>query len=470
MARRAVNRVWRAADTSNLVVPASSLLLGDAGKNRSVIEARLANQFIAMNQSALLAYGVRATAGNSFEGAVQLSFSTSSVVGALPLKSPTTGEVDFGLLIHPRFGWAGVGRLLSQTGASVLPTIPKLPMLPRSELGVPPWVISAVVLARLLRFLAVSRRRFVPTSAVEDRPRGSVEWSAYIARHIAFGRDYEVPCRFSTLQEDPDLIGAIHATALKHLSALTAVKTDALVARKLLTAFHALLERVRWAPPRWISGRTGLMLSQNFGAGELRDAIEAIQWTQEDRGLAGLSPLGGLPWKLPMDEVFESWVEGVAKKLAQVGGGIVRTGRLRQTLRPLEWSPPYSGSQRYLLPDVELVRDDETIIFDAKYKSHWEEIDDKRWHGVDDLARESHRADLLQVLAYAGATDAQRVTCVLLYPCREETWASLLRRERFFHAAEVPAGNRTVRLLLLAIPLGERQTTIAHEVARALIN
>ncbi len=169
-----------------------------------------------------------------------------------------------------------------------------------------------------------------------------------------------------------------------------------------------------------------------------------------------------------MEAVFEAWVEVLVRELSRLDGGVVRTGRMRETLRPLRWQPPYAGSQRYLLPDIELQRGEhELVVFDAKYKSHWEEIDDQLWHGVRDETRESHRADLLQVLAYAATAATQRVCCVLVYPCHDATWQSLLERGRCWHEAEVPAGGRAVRLILAAVPLAGPVQAIAQSLLRA---
>lgn len=115
-----------------------------------------------------------------------------------------------------------------------------------------------------------------------------------------------------------------------------------------------------------------------------------VSWTVEDRGLAGLGDLQGLPWVLPMDRFFEAWVETVAHQLARGIGGILKRGRQRETLTPLSWSPPYLGSQRYLLPDLVLEQEQETIIIDAKYKNHWEELNRESWAGLEKELRERH--------------------------------------------------------------------------------
>jgi hypothetical protein len=181
--------------------------------------------------------------------------------------------------------------------------------------------------------------------------------------------------------------------------------------------------------------------------------LEAIEWTVEERGLAGLGNLSGLPWRLPMDDFFEAWVEAVANRYCTLRGGTLRTGRKRETVTPLSWDPPYLGSQSSLRPDLIIDRGDRTIVLDAKYKSHWEDLNVEHWSNIESTIRERHRADLLQVLAYANLADVPRVTTCLLYSCRLETWRSLRNRNRLVHTAELGDGRSSVTLALAAVSL-----------------
>jgi 5-methylcytosine-specific restriction endonuclease McrBC regulatory subunit McrC len=109
-------------------------------------------------------------------------------------------------------------------------------------------------------------------------------------------------------------------------------------------------------------------------------------------------------------------------------------------------------------------RDRQTVILDAKYKSHWEELNADEWHRTRQSLQEQHRSDLLQVLAYANLADVSRVTACLLYPCHQSTWDSLSERERLVHRAELGAGERTVELVLTAVSM----ETAPEEAVRAL--
>ncbi len=54
------------------------------------------------------------------------------------------------------------------------------------------------------------------------------------------------------------------------------------------------------------------MLTESFVEG-----LQAIHWTVEERGLAGLSDLEGIPWTMPMEQFFEAWVETVMRSRAR---------------------------------------------------------------------------------------------------------------------------------------------------------
>lgn len=195
------------------------------------------------------------------------------------------------------------------------------------------------------------------------------------------------------------------------------------------------------------------------------DAVEAMEWTLDERGMAGLSELRGLPWRMSMEVFWEAWVETLASRLVQTSGGRLQVGRNQQTTVPIIWSPPYTGSQRSLKPDVIWQRDDRTVILDAKYKQHWTELSATRWGDLEDTVREHHRADLLQVLAYGSLPDSTSVSLVLAYPCTTQAWRTLADQDRAWHAANVPAGRRRVRLVLMALPL---DPSLMDRAARAL--
>jgi hypothetical protein len=455
-------------DNSQLKLPAAILIKGVMLRDSQGQSARLAQQFLKQNRGILRDFAIECSV--DYDGSsVILHLRTGGQVGALPLLSPTSGRPDYGLVIKPRFGWQGIGPMLGAMGWKILPDPLPLPLLPRSDRKVPPWVLSSTILFRLQKLLDQLERRFEYTEADLSAPRGQVNWTEYAAVKLPRADFLSVPCRFPDLRDDRELKAAIHFTLRKQLAGLQSQRTAGVVVLQLLKLCQELLERVRDVPALQPSPKTlSSWLRGNLNTAVFREGIQAVEWTIDDRGLAGLGDLQGLPWLLPMDIFFEAWVETVVSRLANRTGGVIKTGRQRETITPLGWSPPYLGSQRYLLPDIILEREHETIIFDAKYKNHWEELSREGWVGLDKELQERHRSDLLQVLAYSTISASKRVVCCLAYPCRSQTWYSLLQRQRPFHKASVRAGSRRVDLILTAVPMGLNPEDICPVLELAL--
>jgi hypothetical protein len=427
----------------------------------------LANQFIQQNRGILHQLGVLIETAYD-RATVDLVFRTGTRVGAIPLISPTTGQPDYGLIVQPRFGWQGIGPMLGEMGWRVIPQPLRLPLLPRSDRKIPGWVLSTIVLFRLRALLERLERRFEFSELDCPAPRGSVRWTEYAIERLPSARFLSVPCRFPDLRDDRELKAAIHFTLRRQLIGLEGQRHAGVVVLQLIDLCSRLLERVRQVAPKepeplrfqsWLRGP--------LRAGVFRDGLQAIEWTVEETGLAGLADLQGLPWVMPMEEFFEAWVEAIFARIARHKGGQLRVGRKRETISPIVWNPPYAGSQKYLLPDMVLERDTETLIIDAKFKGHWEELQLGRWGELDEAIREHHRTDLLQVLAYSTVAASKMITACLAYPCTYQTWKFLKRQGRIAYRGNVRAGTRKIGILLTAVPMIAGLGEIATELEKA---
>lgn len=455
-------------DSGFLRIPAQIFIQGDLPRYPEQQAGRLAKQFVQQNRGVLFDFGV--TPRVVYDGeSVDVVLETGIKVGAIPLISPTTGRPDYGLVINPRFDWLGIGSMLSEMGWRVLPVPLRLPLLPGSERKIPPWVLSTIVLFRLQALLNSLDRRFELTTAHLMAPRGTVNWQRYITENLPRAQFLQVPCQFPDLSDDQEVKAAIHFTLRKQLASLNTQRHAGMLVLNLIEMCLSLLEKVRTVQPKQPPAKMlNNWVTNSFQSTVFQEGLQAIDWTVNDRGLAGLSDLQGLPWILSMEDFFEAWVETSVSRLATQIGGTVFIGRKRETILPFEWQPPYSGSQRYLLPDVILERENETIIFDAKYKRHWEELAFSNWHRMSEIVQEHHRQDLLQILAYAATKSTRKVTCCLAYPCQVHTWQSLKERGRLFHKATIPAGEKELSVILTAIPMIHNLDASVRELVNML--
>ena len=455
-------------DLSRLDFPANFLLRGDGGRNPEFQIARLCEQFIRDNRGIMHDFGV--SVDSKFDGQnIYLSFHTKTSIGALPLLSPTSGKPDYGLIIKPRFEWSGLGPMLSFMGWKVVPMPLKLPLIPGTERKVPPWVLASIILQRIQALLNQLNRTFQFSESDLMAPRGTINWNIYATERIPNVKFLSIPCKFPTISDNEELKSAIHYTLRKLLSSLESQRTSGIFILQLIEKCLILIAMVNKINPRQPSSKSlqywyNLPLRSNA----FREGLQSIEWTIDDRGLAGISEVQGLPWIMPMESFFEAWLETIALCLTRKIGGIVRSGRKRETITPISWDPPFRGSQKFLLPDVIIERENDVIILDAKYKDHWEDMNFASWSNVEEEIREKHREDIFQVLAYSTTIDKPSIKTCLIYPCKETTWNSMKSRDRLFHRASIYSGHRKVDLILTALPMHSNISDAIEGLSKSL--
>ena len=149
----------------------------------------------------------------------------------------------------------------------------------------------------------------------------------------------------------------------------------------------------------------------------VRSGLEAIGWVRDERGLGGGRQMDGLAWSFPLDQLWEDYVAAKVQDGFAEGGVCGWNIRRNSHAAPMVGSSasvPWSSGARH-----RRYRRSSVWIVDAKYKSHFAEIDESGWRRMADEIRESHRADIPQILAYSALFEAREVIGTLAYPLRE---------------------------------------------------
>lgn len=426
------------------------------GKNRDPGWGTFLDGFLARNRAALQALSLepRVVAGRD---GIRLELHPGQRAGAIPLQSPMTGQVAGGVVISPRFGWAGVGRVLSATGWGSGPEFLNLPLVPGSGREVPPWVLAGPVLKRLADLLDNLRPGYRERIEIRNHPRGQIQWGTYLTKQLPSGRWHHLPCKFSELDIDSRLRQAIRWTLERLRGDLNASGGRDTVALSLISQIIHLLGYVIDVPSRRPSrGELDRDLAGGTMASHaLREGLRAMGWIADERGLGGGRTSDGLAWTLPLEELWERYVERIVRDEAARSGGQVRVGRLGETVVPLPWSDPTQCALGHLVPDFVVRRSNSIEIVDAKYKAHFADLDSTHWMAFTEEAKESFRADLHQVLAYAAVVGITATTMTtLLYPVQQALFDELRLRSRDRVVAQIPVGIHSLKLQMRAIPFG----------------
>ena len=254
------------------------------------------------------------------------------------------------------------------------------------------------------------------------------------------------------------LRGAIRWTLERVREELGIVGGDDRVALGLRHEATRLLDQLRdvarvYPRPELIARISG---GDPLVAQTVRSGLEAIGWVRDERGLGGGRQMDGLAWSLPLDQLWEDVVASRVRERVRQEGGLLRLGRRGETVTPLHWSHSGHGSLGHLVPDIVVTRRDSVWIVDAKYKSHFAEIDESGWRHTAEEIRERHRADVHHILGYAALFDAPEIVATLAYPVRRDTWEELVSRGSERIVADVYNVARHVRLELWGMPFSAR--------------
>ena len=415
----------------------------------------LADRFQGLNRAALDALDVQLRLDSNLTGS-RLHVIPGGRAGAVPLRSPITGEVAAGLLIKPRFGWSGVGQILHETGWHAAPDVLEMPVVPGSANEVPPWVLAGPVLARLAELLRDLKRGYDFIEDTRAQPKGTIRWTEYARRHVPRGDLHHVPCRYPDLGIDPEILRAVRWTLERLHGELARVGGRDHIATTLVQLALLLMDKVKHARSERPRPETlhQIFTTNPYLANAIRRGLQAIGWIVEERGLGGTDTSNGLAWSLPLEVLWEHFVESHYRAESRITGATIRVGRLGETTFPIRWREPMQRSLSHLMPDLVLQRGRELHVVDAKYKAHFIHLDERGWREFQDDERSAHRSDVHQVLAYAGLFDAEHVTATLVYPLRRDTYLGLAERGQERSLATVYHGNREVSLELRGLPFG----------------
>ena len=129
-------------------------------------------------------------------------------------------------------------------------------------------------------------------------------------------------------------------------------------------------------------------------ADAIRRGIQAIGWIVEERGLGGNDTSDGLAWSLPLEVLWEHYVESNYRSESRMTGAKIHVGRLGETTLPIRWRQSLQRSLSQLMPDLVLQRGREIHVVNAKYKAHFIDLDERGWREFQDDERSAHQSDV----------------------------------------------------------------------------
>ena len=141
-------------------------------------------------------------------------------------------------------------------------------------------------------------------------------------------------------------------------------------------------------------------------------------------------------WRIDMAKLFERYVQYVvSKSLRGLDGNVMSNCKIQGRGQIAQWG------LKHLEPDMIIKCNSKIYMADAKYKAHYYAFGQN-----SEILKETHRADLHQLLAYCSFSPEKNKTGILFYP------SSICSCKKINYLEQLGGINNTV--YLFGIPFG----------------
>ena len=156
-------------------------------------------------------------------------------------------------------------------------------------------------------------------------------------------------------------------------------------------------------------------------------------------------------WRVDMAVLFERYIQAIVQNAVQnLSGSVVSNEKIHGAGRIPHWG------LKYLEPDIVIRLGSELFMADAKYKAHF-----YAQATSSDILKETHRADIHQLLAYCAFEPQKAKTGILFYPARETKYNRIRYTDRL--------GGICNHILLCGVAFGYREMFQAGSVVREML-
>jgi len=362
-----------------------------------------------------------------------IGFSSGKYIGAIPLRSPVNGLQIGDFIVKPRFTTKredlfSYGELISLLGSDISPDFKySLPLKSKNSVR-PPLYIQASKFIQLLHRTLFSTEwvRFQNRLNLIKEPKGEIYWNRYLEKEYDPRQKIIFPCRENYLsQQHKEFFEIVYVYSLARntiLSADTPIQIRILLDQNIGTIDSKLAD--------YKSVETRKLPIHQFDFPIIKDLKE------QANNLLSSNLQDVTAWKIDLALLYEKYIQYIFSKvcrelnLHQINNHhIYRSG-----INLPDWS------LKYLEPDIIIKNDRFTMVIDAKYKSHYYNLN----QNTEEL-HEEHRKDLHQILAYSSFIPNINKYLMICYPF------SKISIKRLDYGSDM-LGTRA-KLILLGIPM-----------------
>jgi hypothetical protein len=333
---------------------------------------------------------------------VTLTFETGGYIGAVPLRMPSNGKQAGDLLIYPKFSGGAdlfeqLTKILMMIGENIRPEFKESIPLTSGNVVRPPLYYDAV---KFIDIFELAERENWKKFKTQQRdypfPKASTSWDKYIMREHDPAYKFIYPVRENAHSNDHDeWRGLKYVFNLAKAEVLKA-STPSSIRYKIMNKMDAISQRT----VKIQQIRTSHFLIHAADPLIIKQLKEQANiFLRQDNDEIGA-------WRIDVTQLFEKYVQHV---LAQVLREM--PAKMSKNHKFAARGHLHSWGLHYLEPDIIIHSDRNQVVADVKYKPHYYSRGKS-----SDILKETHRADLHQILAYCSFTESKDKSGLLFYP------------------------------------------------------
>ena len=402
-------------------------------------------RFINLNKRLFSFLGIEVEL-NGTDNDLSLSFRTSNYIGAIPVKMPYDGIAHKDFQVIPRFDnarevYSELTQLLSHLEYSIKPEHSELDLLNSPMQLQPPIYYEALKYIELFdKAYKYSWLKFDSTNRNHSFPKASTDWCKYSVASFDPKNTLLFPSHDSMLSTNHD-----EWKKLKYVFDIA--KEQVTVSTVPSSIRFKYSERIR-------------SISSNVSEVNAISTEEMIIRAGDPQCIKDLKAQANVilrknsntcsAWRMDMAMLFERYIQSIVGKAARnLTGTVIPNAKFYGIGNMPSWG------LRYLEPDIMVRIGNKLYMCDAKYKANFYSNEAK-----SDILKETHRADLHQLLAYCSFEPQTPKIGIIFYPYRETTYKTVTYTDRI--------GGMHNKIILCGVAFGINEMASATAEIRTI--
>lgn len=366
-------------------------------------------KFLELNKDALRFLGLTSV-GIQVESSTQtLTLQSSRFIGCVPLRNPATGLITADIILlsngeeNQDLSLENIQKLITFVGGheDIVELHPTWSIKTRLILTTFNSKVLIDFLKAYFNYLKNPSTTFLSEHVVIEEFKGAINWEKY-STNLLKQEANKIPTRVTKRSSLSDTYKEINYVFELVKNQMVPQIKDPLARNQIRNLITVVKFNIQDCTPKRVH-HFQINYKDSITTKAIKEAANKVLQRNNS----------SMAWRLDLAKLFELFVSQIFRTVLSSYGAATQFNPKFQKGK-IEGNISYKWVQNHLEPDFVGVLNEHVIIVDAKFKNHL-----SYGHKPNEVHKETHRADLHQILAYASFFKKKKVIPILCYPSKK---------------------------------------------------